>query len=88
MMNTGRQKMHIQPNSKLVVDGSYKTNEGKLVVVCAGPVFLHVGNLDGNDKTDEKVTNRFMPLACVLANRENEAAYAAALQLLLDYGHA
>eukprot|EP00973_Karenia_brevis_P031605 4359586-Karenia_brevis.AAC.1 len=75
MMMAGMKRMHSQAKVKLIVDGSYKTNEQNLVIICAGPVFLHVDHLDGNDKTDEKVTNRFMPLACVLSHRENEAAH-------------
>eukprot|EP00973_Karenia_brevis_P032665 4509766-Karenia_brevis.AAC.1 len=80
MMATGLRLMHEMRAVKLVVDATYKTNEQKLVVVAVGPVFLHSEN--------DKVTNRFMPLVCVLANRENEDAYKAALDFLLDYSRA
>ena len=63
---------------KLVADGTYNTNVQKLVVVCVGLVFVV------NDKG--RVHNRFIPLTNVLANRENEDAYAVAMQMLLDYG--
>jgi hypothetical protein len=69
-------RIKTQGGAKLVVDGTYKTNIGKLVLVGVGSVHLVVER--------GIVHNRFAPLMFMLSDSEDGDAYGQLLDTLLS----